>query len=42
MGLLLAIIPLFNMPGALLITTSFMAVFKPKFVVRKGLAGIKV
>ena len=33
MGLLLAIILLFNMLGALLIIPSFIAVFKPKFIV---------
>ena len=42
MGLLLAIILLFNMSGALLIIVSFIEVFKPQFVVRKGLSGITV
>jgi predicted RND superfamily exporter protein len=32
MGLLLAIILLFNMLGALLIIPSFIALFKPKFI----------
>ncbi|MCP4713988.1 MAG: MMPL family transporter [Deltaproteobacteria bacterium] len=35
MGLLLAIILLFNMLGALLIIPSFIAVFKPKFITRQ-------
>ena len=42
MGQLLAIILLFTMPGALLIIPSFIAEFKPQFVIRKGSTSIKV
>ena len=42
MGLLLSIILLFTMPGALLIIPSFIAEFKPQFVIRKGSTSIKV